>query len=286
VVKETPAGFFTKGDNNPVTDQATGLQPVDRSQIVGEVLTIGGTPIIIPHLGMFLGVFKSIQDIVIAGLLLVFTYSFLTTNESNQRPTRHVIKSKDIYRAAFIGVAIIGISFILLSASTAGFAYTVPQGGDETTIRTYYIQISKSPITNSIIVVGRGSLKSIDQLSHAELEQIKSQDTKQVLPTGLRNQREADLVNLRTTNVYKVWVEVPQTQDHDLVSIRVYTHPALLPTTILRRLHHIHAFIAAVASVGSVLVPLYIIYRIFVDKARPLRFRSEFIRSYLGGNSQ
>ncbi|MFB6187483.1 MAG: signal peptidase I, partial [Halobacteriaceae archaeon] len=112
VVKETPAGFITKGDNNPVTDQATGLQPVDRSQIVGEVLTIGGTPIIIPHLGTLLGVFKSIQNIVIAGLLLAFTYSFLTANEGNQRPKRHVIKTRDIYRAVFIGVAIIGVSFI------------------------------------------------------------------------------------------------------------------------------------------------------------------------------
>ncbi|MFB6187482.1 MAG: hypothetical protein ABEI86_11525, partial [Halobacteriaceae archaeon] len=72
------------------------------------------------------------------------------------------------------------------SASTGGFAYTVPHEGEETTVRTYYIKISKSPITNSIIVIGQGSLKSIDRLSHAELAQIKSQDTKQSLPIESR----------------------------------------------------------------------------------------------------
>lgn len=54
VVGKTEEGFITKGDNNPFTDQAGGEPPVKRVQIVGQAVMVGGSPIVIPHLGTVL----------------------------------------------------------------------------------------------------------------------------------------------------------------------------------------------------------------------------------------
>ena len=55
VVGETDAGFVTRGDANPFTDQDGGEPPVTESQIVAHALQVGGTPVVIPHLGTAIG---------------------------------------------------------------------------------------------------------------------------------------------------------------------------------------------------------------------------------------
>jgi signal peptidase len=51
IVDETDRGYVTRGDANPFTDQSSGEPPVQREQIVGVALTVGGSPVVIPHLG-------------------------------------------------------------------------------------------------------------------------------------------------------------------------------------------------------------------------------------------
>ncbi|MFB6191896.1 MAG: signal peptidase I [Haloarculaceae archaeon] len=52
VVDRTPRGFITKGDANPVTDQAGEEPPVRRSQVVAEAYQVGGRLVVIPNLGV------------------------------------------------------------------------------------------------------------------------------------------------------------------------------------------------------------------------------------------
>ncbi len=52
IVRETSAGYITKGDANPFTDQDGGEPPVTDEQIVAEAVTIGDTIIAIPFLGV------------------------------------------------------------------------------------------------------------------------------------------------------------------------------------------------------------------------------------------
>lgn len=62
VVGENNQGFITRGDNNPFTDQSGGEPPVKRVQIVGQAISLGGNPIVVPHLGTALtGVRDAIQ---------------------------------------------------------------------------------------------------------------------------------------------------------------------------------------------------------------------------------
>jgi len=51
VVGQTSQGFVTKGDANAFTDQDGVEPPVQRPQIVGQAVVVGGTIVRIPHLG-------------------------------------------------------------------------------------------------------------------------------------------------------------------------------------------------------------------------------------------
>jgi signal peptidase len=51
VVDETSAGYVTRGDGNPSTDQADDEPPVKDAQIVAEVLQADGRVVVVPHLG-------------------------------------------------------------------------------------------------------------------------------------------------------------------------------------------------------------------------------------------
>lgn len=51
VVGETDGGYITRGDANPFTDQDGGEPPVPDERIVATALAIGGTVVVIPHLG-------------------------------------------------------------------------------------------------------------------------------------------------------------------------------------------------------------------------------------------
>lgn len=52
VVEVTEAGYITKGDANPVTDQDTGAPPVAADQITAVALDVDGRVVRIPHLGV------------------------------------------------------------------------------------------------------------------------------------------------------------------------------------------------------------------------------------------
>jgi len=59
VVGKTDAGYITKGDANPFTDQDGPEPPVTEDQIVAQALQIDGTVVVVPNLGVAIGV---IQD--------------------------------------------------------------------------------------------------------------------------------------------------------------------------------------------------------------------------------
>lgn len=52
VVGQTDAGFITKGDANPVTDQDSGEPVVPPDRIVAVALQVGGDTVVIPQLGL------------------------------------------------------------------------------------------------------------------------------------------------------------------------------------------------------------------------------------------
>ena len=64
VVDDTPRGYITKGDANPVTDQDAEEPPVKRAQIVATALQINGQVVVIPYLGTVVEVIQSLLQTV------------------------------------------------------------------------------------------------------------------------------------------------------------------------------------------------------------------------------
>jgi signal peptidase len=64
VVRETDRGYVTRGDANPFTDQSNEEPPVKDAQIVAVAWQVGGTVVVIPHLGDAVGVVRGTLETV------------------------------------------------------------------------------------------------------------------------------------------------------------------------------------------------------------------------------
>lgn len=81
VVGETEAGYITRGDANPFTDQDGDEPPVTDAQIVAEALQINGWVVTIPSLGAFVWGIQEVTGALQQELALLFgTDMFLGTN--------------------------------------------------------------------------------------------------------------------------------------------------------------------------------------------------------------
>ena len=77
IVGGTDRGFVTRGDANAVTDQDSGEPPVQRAQIVAEVLQVGGHVVVVPKLGALVSGVRSVLSGLQAGLAALFGTSAL-----------------------------------------------------------------------------------------------------------------------------------------------------------------------------------------------------------------
>lgn len=97
VVDETERGYVTRGDANPFTDQDGDEPPVKEPQIVAKAWQVGGTVVVIPHLGTaVMGIQTAIAD--------------------TQRLLASVIGSR-----ALLGTQ--GLTYLLLGLSAALYAF-------------------------------------------------------------------------------------------------------------------------------------------------------------------
>ena len=72
VVEETERGYVTRGDNNPFTDQDGGEPVVQDADVVAKALQVGGSVVVIPHLGTVAMGFQSALDAVQTWLAVTF----------------------------------------------------------------------------------------------------------------------------------------------------------------------------------------------------------------------
>lgn len=82
VVEETEAGFITKGDANPFTDQQSDANepPVHREQIVAVAWQVGGSVVVVPKVGLFVTASRGAISAIQTQLAVVFgTRSLLGT---------------------------------------------------------------------------------------------------------------------------------------------------------------------------------------------------------------
>ena len=105
VVGETEAGYVTRGDANPFTDQDGGEPPVTEEQIVAEALQVGDTVVTIPGLGTGI---EAVRGAAIAAVTTTLNAFGLESEVSS----------------GAVGVGIFGVGVVLFVASLR------PTGGD------------------------------------------------------------------------------------------------------------------------------------------------------------
>lgn len=259
VVAETAAGYVTRGDANPSTDQSAGAPPVREGEVVGEVLTVGGSPVVVPGLGTAVELARSNPLPVVALLGLVAVAGTGGSRRGHDRD-RGLPRDRDLF-VAFLAVGlVVGTAVVVDGGRVHGNEYVAtetPSGGPDTvtvgTNRTETLRINRtaSPLTR-VFVDARGM-------------------------TVTNVTRNATAVTVRTR------LSAPDRIGPFSARLGVYRYPAVLPAGLTRWLIGVHPALAALVSVAATLSPLGLA-ALATDGKRPVRpSRRRWIRRLFGG---
>lgn len=260
VVEKTDSGYITKGDNNPTTDQEAGHPPVREGAVVGEVLSSGGNPIVVPFLGPVIIVFQSNRYLLISLVAALVIGDVIRERWIQRMPETDVVRVHEVVRPLFVMAFVACFILILLGSSTYSLTYVATGGGNggaatiqpgEPAIRNFEVDISRPPLTTAIVEVdGVTVLERVRDGPHADLT-VKVPPQEEVGP-------------------YRA-----------VVHVRAY--PATLPTPILRSLTQIHWFVAIVGSMLPIFGPLGAVYLLMMDGRNPIRTSEVRFLRRIGG---
>jgi signal peptidase len=241
VVGETDGGYLTQGDANPSTDQAGGMAPVEPSAIRGEVLTVAGTPVVIPQLGVLAGLLSPWAMLALAGLLV--GHSLVTGG----RPGRDVVFPGDVLVPTFLVLAV-------------GVALLTTAGGASAELRYRAVE---NPSTAAEVPVGESTTKQVG------VQLVKPPFTHAIVESEGVTDEERTLGDRQA----RMTVSVPAQSDPGAVtgSVAVRAYPATLPPSWLRGLQSIHPWLATAGATAAGFLPLGLAGLLLVDHSTPLR---------------
>ena len=262
VVGETERGFITRGDANVVTDQDSGEPPVQRAQIVAEVLQVGGHVVAIPKLGLLVtGVRSAMGSIQIALAGLLGTSSLLGTqglaylvfivgvvayvasvwaerrDEREGRRRGRASRSRDD-DAMDAGLVVLGLTLLLVATVTASMVAT---GGTQS-----FDMISASSDSERPYVVQRGTSESFTYTipSNGVLPVVvflePGSDGIAVEPSEL-------FVQSRGTENATVTLTAPPETGYYPQFLAERRYIAVLPQGMIRALYRVHPWLPIVA---------------------------------------
>lgn len=267
-VGETDRGYITKGDANPVTDQATGEPPVRDAQIVGQALQLSGQVVVIPHLGTAItgihSLLAAIQDrlanilnspvvLEIQGLAYLFFAAtvllYLVDVRRNRRHSRRT-RSYDRQTGLDARVLVGGFTALLVVAVTVsmvlpagvhqfgivGAEFSSPEKSviPKGTATNLSVSVSNSGVTPVIVFLEPGS-EGI--AVHSESYRVASHSQ----------------VNATVT------LTVPPRTGYYRRYLVEHRYIALLPYSLIRALYRIHPWLPIVAIDAIIGIPYYLV---------------------------
>lgn len=235
VVGRTDAGFVTRGDANDETDQATGLPPVPREAIEGEVLSVAGTPIVIPGLGVFVDTVHS-NRILSLGLVVAIGVVVGVRDRRRRDPRdRSILRVRHVVPPVLAGAAVLSVAVVLLASSS----HVVVLEGEGTGGGTASVTLQTDPGPLTHVVVGARGATVEDRTV------------------------EGDSMT--------VTLSIPEGGVGGASRLEVHSYPMTLPTPAIEALHAIHPALAALATVLVAIAPLSLAYVAVLDGQQPLR---------------
>lgn len=246
VVRETDAGFITKGDNNPTIDQKSGYTAVKQREIVGEVLTVAGTPIILPNLGVAVTLIHDYWRLVGGAFILIILF---TGGKSRRTRVRSFLTPGNLVRAALLSALLFGTAGFYLGASVSHVSFVAAEqagGGRLVEVGEPAVRSFTADTSNGIIAV-----------------------------TGVATTGAAVIDRTRNTSEIRVTIRVPasETTGEVPITVTVYHYLGIVPKPIAVKLQAIHPILVIGTSIALAISPLYLLYRLFVDRKRPIRLK-------------
>ncbi|MDZ5812020.1 signal peptidase I [Halorubrum sp. AD140] len=260
VVDETERGYVTQGDNNPFTDQDDGEPPVQDADVVAVALQVGGSVVVIPHLGtvamgiqsaldslqtwltVSLGV-RSLQGTqglayVLFGLSAVAYVAdwYLTRNA---RETRERDRSRDDGTSVFAIVVVLAL--VLMATATA--AMVVPGGTQE------YGVVSAEFESDNPTVIERGTSQELEYVvPNAGLVPVYAYVTPDSPGVDVDPQRLS--VGSRSEAETTVTLTAPEETGYYRLFVVEHRYLAVLPADVVDELYGVHPWAPIVAING------------------------------------
>jgi hypothetical protein len=231
-----------EGSRNTSADEP---RVVPRSAIVAEVLTVGGSPAVLPGLG---GVVSTLAAFRIVGLLLalllvagVVARRRLATRASGRRAT---IRVRTVVVPLLIVLFVTCVAITPLSATSYQLTYDAIETGEselpegETVTRAVSLPVATPPLSQWT-VDGEGT-------------------------TVLNWTEREDAIDATLT------VPPPEEAGGTVVAVRLFPYPAWVPAAPLRAAHDVHPILASLLGAVILVGPLAVLYRLFLDGTRPI----------------
>lgn len=280
VVGTTADGYLTQGDNNPSTDQAAGNPPVERDAIAGQVLTVGGTPILIPQLGAIIGFLRANWMLVfsLASLLIVVRALRGSNDAAVSSGSRSILYSRQVVIPTVLMTIAVSVLLISAGATHTELTYSVTETGDEdprvlsvgeNTTVSLDASVVKTPLTQVLIETEGMTLINTTRTDATEATNATAAAADNRQPGIFGTFRQQFL----TASSLTLNADVPaqaQPGAHT-AEVSMYPYPATLPKDTLAQLHRIHPWLAALGSVLVVIVPGYVLYWLLIDTTTPIR---------------
>lgn len=287
VVEETARGYVTRGDNNPFTDQDGGEPVVQEAQIVAKVLQVGGTVVVIPHVGTVAVGVQSALDTVQTRLAVTFgvralqgtqglafllfglstaVYAIDWYRDSSTRDSRERDRSRD--DGTSVLAILVVLALVLMGTATA--AMIVPAGTQE------YGVVSAEFESDQPTVIQRGTSETIEYpVPNAGLVPVYVY----VMPAS-PNVEVADGridVGSRSETSTAVTLSAPEETGYYRMFVTEHRYLAILPGSVVDELYGIHPwapFVVINGLLGGGLVGLGLV----VLRGEPARIRSRSSR--------
>ncbi|MFB6137603.1 MAG: signal peptidase I [Halobacteriaceae archaeon] len=258
VVGRTDGGFVTRGDANDRTDQATGSPPVPRSAIVGTVVTVGGSPLTVPHLGTAV---RLLRAHALGVALLALGGLALSGRGGAGDRERTVTRLSDVVAPA-LALAAVTIALVLAyggAAHAETLVATAEGSSDPSVVRvgdpqnlSYAVSVADVPFTRRVVGASGFAVRQVDRNASG------------LAVTGR--------------------LPPPASRGPVDVSLRVSRYPAVLPRPTLAALHDRHPLLAGGVTAGLVVGSLAAAFALFADPRTPIRPpRSRWRRLLDGG---
>ena len=260
VVEVTDRGYITRGDNNPFTDQDGGEPVVQDADIVAKAFTVGGSVVVIPHLGTVAMGFQSAIDSLQTWLAITFGFRSLQGTQGlayilfglsavayavdwflsdRTRGTRERDRSRDDGTSVFAIIAVLAL--VLMATATA--AMVVPGGTQE------YGIVSAEFESENPTVIESGTSQEIEYIvPNAGLVPVYAYVTPASPGVDVDPQRLA--VGSRGEQTTTVTLSAPDETGYYRLFVTEHRYLAILPPGVIDELYGIHPWVPLIAING------------------------------------